>query len=83
MYFVAFFSVLTLLFVLRFGRARDIQGSEPEASGSEHHLVELNGGARAAAAAVPPATTYHVKSIDIFEDTETTSYHAAKSMTRT
>ena len=45
MYFVAFFSVLTLLFVLRFGpRARDIQGSEPEASGSENDLAELRRG---------------------------------------
>ena len=62
MYFVAFFSVLTLLFVLRFGpRARDIQGSEPEASGSENDLVELErrreGGG--CFAVPPPRTTYH------------------------
>ena len=63
MYFVAFFSVLTLLFVLRFGpRARDIQGSEPEASGSENDLVELaarRGEGGGCFAVPPPRTTYH------------------------
>ena len=54
--------LLTLLFVLRFGpRARDIQGSEPEASGSENDLVELErrreGGG--CFAVPPPRTTYH------------------------
>ena len=63
MYFVAFFSVLTLLFVLRLGpRARDIQGSEPEASGSENDLVELaarRGEGGGCFAVPPPRTTYH------------------------
>lgn len=62
MYFVAFFSVLTLLFVLRFGpRARDIKGSQPEASGSENDLTELDnrGGGGCFSAEPPPRTTYH------------------------
>ena len=56
-------SLLLLLFVLRFGpRARDIQGSEPEASGSENDLVELaarRGEGGGCFAVPPPRTTYH------------------------
>ncbi len=51
------------MFVLRFGpRARDIQGSEPEASGSENDLVELaarRGEGGGCFAVPPPRTTYH------------------------